>query len=104
MILLALLLACRDEADEWACVGPLVDLVRWRDQVETERVYGGKTIPEAELAAEEARRVAEAVAKLRPLKDRCELTWSLQLFQEADNPGLRVRERAIRELTAPPAR
>lgn len=90
----------RDEVDDWRCIGPLVELMKWRDELEAERVYGGRVMTEAEVAAEEQRHVDEAVAKLRPYTAQCELTWSLQGFQEADNPGLHVKARALRALGA----
>jgi hypothetical protein len=105
-----LALGCESgEEREARCIGPLVDLMRWRDAVEADRILRGKVNPA--LAAEEARRVDEVVAKLTPLRRSCELTWSLQLYPEADNPGLQVRNRALHVLlrlpepspVAPPA-
>jgi hypothetical protein len=56
-----------------------------------------------DLAAQETRQVDEAVAKLSPLQRSCELTWSLQLYPEADNPGLQLRNRALYTLLGLPA-
>lgn len=103
ILLLLVAMGCRDEADDWACIGPLVELVRWRDELEARRLYGGETMTEAQVAAEEARHLEAAVAALRPKRRQCELTWNLQTMQEADNPGLVLRERAIRAALEVPA-
>ena len=61
--MLFFLLSCADpEVEEWKCVGPLVDLVRWRDEQESQRTWGGKAIAPAELARLERERVAAIVA------------------------------------------
>jgi hypothetical protein len=90
------LFACSTEADEWTCVGPLVELVKWRDGVEAAR-FGGAA--PGDLAAQEEAKLREAVAALRGKRAECEMTWSILSMQEADNPGLLLRARAIEELT-----
>jgi hypothetical protein len=90
------LFACSTEAEEWACVGPLVELVKWRDEVEARRIFGD--VP-ADLATQEETRLRDAVAALRDKRGQCEMTWSILSMQEADNPGLQLRARAIEELT-----
>lgn len=96
MIPLLLLLGCEDrEVQEWRCVAPLVELVRWRDTVEAEYRHGGRTTPPAELAALERGRVEATAATLRALRPRCDLTWNVLLFDPPDNPGLRLREEAL---------
>jgi hypothetical protein len=102
VILLLLLLGCRDEADEWRCVGPLVDLVRWRDTTENQRIYGGRPITPAALQAEERAHLEVAVEALRPRIGRCRLAWSVLLFQPPENPGLRLREEAMLVLLGEP--
>lgn len=90
------LAACVDrEVEEWRCVGPLVEIVRWRDEREAARVLRGEAIVPADLAREERARVDTAVEALRPRRRACELTWSLLMNQPADNPGLRLREEVI---------
>lgn len=92
-----LLLGCDTDREEWECVGPLVELVKWRDGVEMERVYEGKVFPD--LAAREDAKLKETVAALKERRRQCEMTWSILSMQEADNPGLQLRARAIEELT-----
>lgn len=94
--MLALVLGCADPAvREWRCVGPLVELVRWRDQEETRATFGTGAIDPAALAREERRRVEAVVARLAPERNRCGTTWGVTLFQPPDNPGLRLREEAV---------
>lgn len=99
-----LLAGCESPAArEWKCVGPVVELVKWRDQRENARVLGGEVIAPAALLAEEREHVATAVETLRPRRDACEMTWSVLMHQEPDNPALRLREEALlRVLDLPP--
>lgn len=90
--------------DEWRCVGPLVELIRWRDEKEQARIWKADPITPAELAALERQKVAEAVAVLRPRRRACELTWSFQMHQPPDNPGLRLREEALLQVLELPPR
>jgi hypothetical protein len=90
------------EVGEWACVGPLVDLVRWRDDREVAR-GGGEALTPAGLAAEERAHLESTVATLAGKRRSCEMTWSLLLYQPPDNPGLRLREETVlRLLDLPP--
>ncbi|MDP2313744.1 MAG: hypothetical protein Q8P41_12625 [Pseudomonadota bacterium] len=95
---------CWNEAkDEWACIGPIVEVVKWRDEREAARLYGGKPITAAALAQEERDRVLAAVEALAPRRRACELTWSVLMHQPPDNPGLRLREEVLlRVLELPP--
>ena len=90
------LLGCNTDAQEWRCIGPLIELVKWRDGVESDRIFANKVVPD--LEAQEKARVDAAVAALTPYRGECEMTWSLLLFQEADNPALVLRERAVHTL------
>jgi hypothetical protein len=88
---------------EWRCVGPLVELVRWRDERDAERLLRGVKIAPGELAAQERAQVEATVAALRERRASCELTWSVLMHQTPDNPGLRLREEALlRVLELPP--
>lgn len=100
----ALIGACEpSEVSEWKCVGPLVELVKWRDGEETARVYGGKVVTPEGLWREEQARIDAAVEALRGRRGACEMTWSVLMHQPPDNPGLRLREEAIlRMLELPP--
>jgi hypothetical protein len=103
-MLLAALLACRDEVDEWRCIGPLVELVTWRDELEHRRAARTWTGTPAELHAEEVGRVAAAVATMEPRRGACQSTWRMSTWTTPDNPGLRVREEAIRQVLGIPPR
>jgi hypothetical protein len=95
--LLLFAMACRDpEVEEWQCVGPLVDLVTWRDGIQADLSLGRKAPPD--LAAQEQAHIDAAVAALRDRKGSCEMAWSMLLFQKADNPSLVLRERAVHTL------
>lgn len=97
--------ACEpSEVSEWKCVGPLVELVRWRDEQEVARTLRGVDFAPEELLRQERERVATAVAALKERRRACELTWSLLMHQPPDNPGLRLREEALLQLLALPAR
>lgn len=99
LLILAALAGCEDrEAREWRCIGPLVELVRWRDEEESRARYGTGALSPAALAAEERRRVEAVVAQLAPERARCATTWRVTLFQPPDNPGLRLREEAVLRL------
>jgi hypothetical protein len=100
----ALLGGCEpSEVREWKCVGPLVELVRWRDGEERARLFGGKIVTPEALGREEQERVDAAVEALRDRRGACEMTWSVLMHQPPDNPGLRLREEAIlRMLELPP--
>lgn len=91
------------EKDEWECIGPAVEVMKWRDQRETARILKGDTITPAELAREELAKVEAAVAELEPRRGACELTWSVMMHVPVDNPGLRLREETLlRVLDVPP--
>lgn len=95
---------CWNEAvDEWQCIGPIVEVVKWRDQREAARNFGGESMSPAELARQEREHVEAAVVALTPKRRLCELTWSVMMHQPADNPGLRLREETLlRVLELPP--
>lgn len=94
--MLVWLLACRDEpVEEWRCFGPLVELVKWRDGEELRPVA-------ADVAAEEASRIQATVEALAPERRRCEAAWRMGLWSTPDNPGLRVRDQALRRLLGLP--
>jgi hypothetical protein len=100
---LALVLGCHDEAREWGCIGPLVELVKWRDQRESARVLGGEAIAPAAMAAEERAHVDAAVAALDGKRATCEMTWGVLMYEPIDNPALRLRdETLVRLLGLPP--
>lgn len=103
-LLVALGSGCWNESvDEWQCIGPIVEVVKWRDQRESARTLGGEVISPAELARQEREHVEAAVAALLPRRGLCELTWSVMMHQPADNPGLRLREETLlRVLELPP--
>lgn len=100
MTLLAFALGCdpgvESEVENWKCVGPLVDLVRWRDGVDAEVLFRGASFPD--LAAREQEHVDAAVATLRSRRLECEMTWSMLLLEEPDNPALLLRERAVQRI------
>lgn len=100
----ALGVGCWNEAvDEWQCIGPIVEVVKWRDERESARLYRGEVLAPADLARQERERVEAAVAALTPRRRLCELTWNVMMHQPADNPGLRLREEALlRVLELPP--
>lgn len=102
--LLLLLAGCSsDEQDEWECIGPAVEVMKWRDEREIARTLRGEAIAPAQLARDEREHVDEAVAALTPRRAACELTWSVMMHAPADNPGLRLREEALlRVLELPP--
>lgn len=85
-------------------MGPLVDLVRWRDERETARILGRETLSAADLATQEREHVTTAVAKLRPERGNCEMTWAMEMHQPPSNPGLRLREEALLQLLDLPPR
>ena len=85
-------------------MGPLVELVRWRDETEQARLWKADPITPTELAALERQKVAEAVEVLKPRRGPCELTWSFQMHQPPDNPGLRLREEALLQVLDLPPR
>ena len=96
---------CRSaEQQEAECIGPIVELVRWRDQLESARTLAGEVVAPAEMARRERERVEAAVVTLRPHRRACELTWSVAMHQEADNPGLRLREEALLRVLELPER
>jgi hypothetical protein len=91
------------EKDEWECIGPVVEVMRWRDEREAARLLRGDAVTPAELARLERERVEAAVVALTPRRAACELTWSVMMHVPADNPGLRLREEALlRVLELPP--
>ncbi|MES2639236.1 MAG: hypothetical protein V4850_07120 [Myxococcota bacterium] len=92
-----------DEKDEWECIGPVVEVMKWRDEREAARLLRGEVVTPAELARLERERVEAAVLALTPRRAACELTWSVMMHVPADNPGLRLREEALlRVLELPP--
>ncbi len=92
------------EVKEWKCVGPLVELVRWRDEREVARTLRGEPIAPEELARQERERATAAVEALRPRRGACEMTWSVLMHQAPDNPGLRLREEVMLEVLGLPPR
>jgi hypothetical protein len=104
-VILLLLLGCESaEVRERHCVGPLVELVRWRDEREHARLYKGEDIVPARLAEEERAKVEATAAALAPHRTACEMTWSVLMHQPPDNPALRLREEAILRVLGLPAR
>lgn len=103
-LLAAVTTGCWNESkDEWECIGPVVEVMKWRDERETARTLRGEVITPTELARQELERVEAAVAALTPRRGACELTWSVMMHVPADNPGLRLREEALlRVLGLPP--
>lgn len=101
---LAALFACRDEVDEWRCIGPLVELVSWRDEQEHRRAARAWTGTAADMHAEEASRVAAAVEALSARRSACQSTWRMSTWTTPDNPGSRLREEAVRRLLDLPPR
>jgi len=92
------------EQQEWECIGPVVELVRWRDELETARLLRGEVVTPADMAARERVHVEAAVTTLAPRRTACELTWSVLMHQTPDNPGLRLREEALLRVLDLPAR
>ncbi len=100
MILALLLAACeREEVRQWRCIGPIVEIYGWRQELS-----GDPSAPTgAALAAEEDRRVEEAVAKLEPHRRACELTWSFQDFGgDGESPPAALRSRVLRRVLRRP--
>lgn len=85
-------------------MGPLVELVRWRDERETARILGKESWTPAALAAEERTHVASTVTTLSGVRSGCELTWAMEMHQPPTNPGLRLREEALLQVLGLPAR
>lgn len=102
--LLWMALACRDEADDWRCMGPLTELVRWRDELEQDRIFRGRYVTPAHLAKLERHHVEQAVETLRPRQNDCDNAWRMVMWATADNPGSRLREEAVRRLLSLPPR
>jgi hypothetical protein len=97
---IAALLACQRpvEVTQYQCTGPLSALVRWRDELEAARLYGGRAVTADDAAAQEKTRMEATVSELAGRRGACEDTWRMGLWSEPDNPGARLRDEAIRRL------
>ncbi len=89
-------LSCRDP-DEMVirCNGELVEMIAWREAVETDlRLQRADWTPET-LAAEEKRRVEATAAAVRERLSLCRNNWHTLLYQAPTYPSLRLREEAL---------
>lgn len=85
-------------------MGPLTELVKWRDGVEHDRLLRGVTPAPSALASDERAHVELAVSALRPEASHCDGAWRMVLWSTADTPAVRLREEAVRRLLRLPAR
>lgn len=92
------------EQQDWECIGPVIELVRWRDELETARILRGEPVAPLDMAKRERAHMEAAVATLLPRRTACELTWSVLMHQVPDNPGLRLREETLLRVLGLPAR
>lgn len=97
--MLLFLLACMSAEERvYRCSGPLIELVQWRDELSRRPLP-----PPAELAALERERVLATVERLRPVRGKCENHWHFLMYENPNNPALRLREEALLiTLDAPP--
>ncbi|MBM4393458.1 MAG: hypothetical protein FJ090_20230 [Deltaproteobacteria bacterium] len=96
-----MLLGCDPpEVAQHRCLGPVVELVKWRNAQNAE-LLSGRTSPEA-LSRAEDERVEATEATLRT-RERCEEFWRFGLWTTPDTPGAILRDRALRRaLDLPP--
>lgn len=100
--MILLLLACQEAAvEDHQCTGPLIELLKWRDGESGNRRIGKGLAPDA-LRAAELSHIAAAVEAMRPHADHCGNTWRMGLWSKPDNPGMRVRDEAIRSVLGEP--
>lgn len=85
------------------CVAPLIELVRWRDALNSDLIFGKQHLTAAQIAALEKDHVDSAVVALRPLLPRCRMTWNIGLFNEPRSPADRLREETVSILLDTPA-
>lgn len=91
-----------DQAQE--CTDPLMEMVRWRDALNSDLNFGKRTMTAAQVADAERERVYATVEELRPLYASCKMTWNIGLFNEAKSPADRLREETVMILLDRPAR
>jgi hypothetical protein len=91
-----------NEAQE--CTDPLMEMVRWRDDLNSDLIFGKRTLTAAEVANAERERVYATVEQLRPLYATCKMTWNIGLFNEPKSPADRLREETVMILLDRPPR
>jgi hypothetical protein len=91
-----------DEAQE--CTDPLMEMVRWRDDLNSDLIFGKRTLTAVQVADAERERVYATVEQLRPLYATCKMTWNIGLFNEPKSPADRLREETVMILLDRPAR
>jgi hypothetical protein len=113
-VILALLLACSgaDEpedpfADQFPgandpCVAPLVELVKWRDGLGVDLMFGKQHLTADQIATQESEHVNTAVTQLAPLLAKCRMTWNVGSFNVPRSPADRLREETVGILLGAP--
>ncbi len=99
--MIALILGCTPpEVEQHRCLGPVVELVKWRNAQNPEVASGRLSAAELDTLGEA--RLADTVVSLRA-QEGCEGYWRFGLWSTPDTPGAVLRDRALRQaLDLPP--
>lgn len=92
-MILALLGCEPPEVEQHRCLGPVVELVKWRNAQNAELAAGRSTREQVASLSEE--RLSATVLSLRA-QSGCEEAWRFGLWSNPDTPSAVLRDRALR--------
>lgn len=93
--MIAFLLGCAPpEVEQHRCLGPVVELVKWRNGQNQELAAGRATAEQVSIASEA--RLSETVSSLRE-QAWCDGYWRFGLWSTPDTPSAVLRDRALRQ-------
>ena len=103
MILLFFLGCEAEEVRQERCLGPVIELVKWRNGKLSEWLAGRDPLEPSQLRRDEKAHVDEAVARLRAAGGGCRGAWEMGVWTVPDTPPSRLRDEALRQVLGLPA-
>ena len=100
-MILRFFLGCDAEAvRQERCLGPVIELVKWRNGKLSEWLAGRDPLEPSQLRRDEKAHVDEAVARLRAAGGGCRGAWEMGVWTVPDTPPSRLRDEALRRRIA----
>lgn len=102
-MILVFLLGCEaEEVRQERCLGPVIELVKWRNGKLSEWLAGRDPLEPGQLRRDEKAKVAAAVLRLRAAGGGCRGAWEMGVWTVPDTPPARLRDEALRQVLGLP--
>ncbi|GDX79586.1 hypothetical protein LBMAG42_13970 [Deltaproteobacteria bacterium] len=103
-MILLLLLGCEpEEVRQERCLGPVIELTKWRNGKAAEWLAGRDPLEPGQLRRDEKAKVDDAVERLRAAGSGCRSAWEMGVWTVPDTPPARLRDEALRRVLDLPA-